>query len=126
MIDEQYLRSALRDVYDAETPLNIIELGIVETIAIAEDHDAPGAGIPGVRKRFRANISITPINPDSEATPMLIERIKNRLAGLEALSETVVITLDSPRWTPQRITPAGYAQLEAQRIQKNLIQIKIP
>ncbi len=122
---EAAIQLALRDVYDPETPLNIIELGIVENVALAEDHEAPGAGIPSVPKRFRATISITPVNPDSEATPMLIERIKNRLAGLEAISETVVILLDSPRWTPQRITPAGYAQLEAQRLQKNLIQIKI-
>ena len=53
--------------------------------------------------------------------------IANRLAAFEAVSRTEVTLLAEPAWTPDRISPAGRAQI-AERVastQKNgLIQIK--
>ena len=110
-LTEAEILAALRDCYSPDIPLNIVDLGLVHSIAIALDPDAPGAGIPGVPPRHRVAISIiltTPTSPD--ATP-LIAQIENRLAAFETISRTEVSLLREPAWNPGRITPAGRARL---------------
>ena len=108
---EADILAALRDCYDPEISLNIVDLGLIQSIAIVPDPDAPGAGIPGVPPRHRVAISIiltTPTSPD--ATP-LIAQIENRLAAFETISRTDVSLLREPRWTPDRIRPEARARL---------------
>ena len=103
--------SALRDCYDPDIPLNIVDLGLVHSIAIEPDPAAPGAGIPGVPTRHRVAIALTLAQiANPESTP-LIAQIQNRLAALETLSRTEVTLLAEPAWNPSRITPAGRARL---------------
>lgn len=122
--------AALRDCYDPEVSLNIVDLGLVHSIAIAPDHDAPGAGIPGVPPRHRVSVSLI-LNQiaDAESTP-LIAQIQNRLAAFQSISQTDVILLTEPAWNPGRITPEGRARL-VRRLPSNqtnadaLIQIQV-
>jgi metal-sulfur cluster biosynthetic enzyme len=110
---------ALRDCYDPTLSCNIVDLGLIRSIAITPDPDAPGANIPGVPQKHIVKIALTPTQTD-EATntqlqtqlqaqlqSQLQSQIINRLAGLETISHTTVILLHEPAWTPQRITPAG-------------------
>ena len=111
-ITEASLLAALRDCYDPEIPCNIVDLGLVHSIAIAPDPDAPGAGIPGVPARHRVAIAFTPTSPDSaDALSQLIAQIENRLAAFETVSRIQVSFVTEPRWTPDRISPAGRAHL---------------
>jgi metal-sulfur cluster biosynthetic enzyme len=105
------LLAALRDCYDPEIPLNIVDLGLVHSVAIAPDPDAPGAGIPGVppRHRVRVELTLTTI-VEAEDTP-LIAQIQNRLAAFETISRTEVAVLREPAWNPGRISPEGRARL---------------
>ena len=103
--------AALRDCYDPEIPLNIVNLGLVHSIAIAPDPEAPGAGIPGVPPRHRVSIALTLTQiADAEDTP-LVAQIQNRLAAFETISRTEVSLLREPAWNPGRITPEGRARL---------------
>jgi metal-sulfur cluster biosynthetic enzyme len=108
------IRAALRDCYDPGVPLNIVDLGLIHSISIAPDPDAPGAGIPGVPPRHRVSIALTLAQiadpPDSEDTP-LIAQIQNRLAAFESISRTQVEILREPAWNPGRISPEGRARL---------------
>jgi metal-sulfur cluster biosynthetic enzyme len=114
LLTEAALLAALRDCYDPEIPLNIVDLGLVHSISIAPDPDAPGAGIPGVptRHRVRVELTLTTIVDalESEDTP-LIAQIQNRLAAFETVSRTEVTLLREPAWNPGRISPEGRARL---------------
>src|ERR1700735_141668 len=50
---EQTIRAALRDCYDPTLPCNIVDLGVIESITLTPDPEAPGATIPGVPQKFR-------------------------------------------------------------------------
>ena len=52
---EQTIRAALRDCYDPTLPCNIVDLGVVESITLTPDPEAPGATIPGVPPKFRVH-----------------------------------------------------------------------
>lgn len=104
---EAQIRDALRDCYDPELPCNVVDLGLVQTIAVEPDADAPGTGIPGVPQKHRVVISLTPTIPSEEAEAKLTAQIANRLAGIETISRTTIQILSESHWTPQQITAAG-------------------
>jgi metal-sulfur cluster biosynthetic enzyme len=107
MLTEDDIRAALRDCYDPELPLNIVDLGLVQSIAITPDTDAPGTGIPGVPQKHLVQIDLIPTHPTEAAEAHLRAQIANRLAGLETVTQTTVTILTTPTWTPKNITPAG-------------------
>src|ERR1700738_1508568 len=119
---ESTVHSALRDCFDPALPCNIVDLGLVENIALTHDPEAPGAGIPGVPPRFRVAIAIVPTTQDEAAIAQLSAQIQHRLAALDEVVHTEVIFLHHPIWTPQRITPAGRRLLGLDG-NPNLIQI---
>ena len=107
MLTESDILLALRDCYDPEIPCNIVDLGLIQTISLERDPEAPGAGIPGVPQKHLIHIALTLTNPTEAAEAHLRAQITNRLAGLEAVSQTTITILSNPPWTPQSITPAG-------------------
>jgi metal-sulfur cluster biosynthetic enzyme len=111
MLTESDILLALRDCYDPVLPCNIVELGLIRSIAITPDLEAPGANIPGVPQKHIVEIKIIPTQTEEAANAQLLAQLQaqiiNRLAGIEAISHTTVTLLQEPAWTPQRITPAG-------------------
>ena len=107
MLKESDILTALRDCYDPEIPCNIVDLGLIHSITIQPDLEAPGIGIPGVPQKHLIAITLTPTNPTEAAEAQLVAQIANRLAGLEAVSRTNLTILKTPPWNPQNITPAG-------------------
>jgi metal-sulfur cluster biosynthetic enzyme len=123
MLTESDILLALRDCYDPVLPCNIVDLGLIRSIAVTPDLEAPGAHIPGVPQKNRIEIQLTPTQKDEAATAHLQSQIQNRLAGLEAVSQTTITLLDHPAWTPLSITPAGRKILGLDG-NPNLIQIR--
>lgn len=107
MLTEDDILAALRDCYDPALPCNIVDLGLVQKIVITPDADAPGAGIPGVPQKHRVQVEIILTSPTEEAAAQLSAQIANRLAGIEQVGHTSVTVLDSPMWSPTRITSTG-------------------
>ena len=107
MLSAADIRSALRDCYDPALPCNIVDLGLVRSLSVLDDPDAPGAGIPGVPQKIRVHVTVTSTNPTDDAIAQLSAQIRNRLAGLEAVSRTEVFFELQPAWSPSDITPAG-------------------
>ena len=111
MLNEEDIREALRACYDTHNPyakpVNVIDLGLVESIALAHDPDAPGAGISGVPQKQTLALTLIPSSPDEDAQTRLAAQISNRMAGLPELSHVQVRFAGEPLWTPARITPRG-------------------
>lgn len=110
-LTEDEIRTALCDCYDPEIPCNIVDLGLVYGIDVVLDHDAPGAGIPGVPARHRVRVLLTLTTPGCPAHTQIAAQIENRLAAFETISKTEVELVWQPAWSPQRITPEGRARL---------------
>jgi metal-sulfur cluster biosynthetic enzyme len=127
MLTESDILTALRDCYDPVLPCNIVELGLIRSIAITADVEAPGANIPGVPQKHIVKIEITPTQNDEPANAQLLAQLEaqiiNRLAGLETVSHTTVTLLHEPAWTPQRVTPAGRKTLGLEG-HPHLVQIR--
>jgi metal-sulfur cluster biosynthetic enzyme len=123
MLTEADIVAALRDCYDPELPLNVVDLGLVQSITIIPDLDAPGTGIPGVPQKHKVSIDLIATHPTESAEAHLRAQIANRLAGIETVSHTTVHILPTPPWTPQNITPAGRRILGLDG-NPNLVQIR--
>ena len=105
-LTEDDIRTALRDVYDPELPVNIVDLGLVYRIALSPDEYA-SAFLP----KQRVEIDLTLTTPGCPAHTMITEQVRNRLAGLQEVGETRVNLVWEPAWTPDRISPAAQKQL---------------
>ena len=123
MLTEANILDALRDCFDPALPCNIVDLGLVRTITISPDPDAPGSGIPGVQQKHRIQVELTLTNPTEEAAAQLTAQIQNRLAGLEEAGDTKVLLVAEPAWSPLEITPVGRRILGLDG-NPNLVQIR--
>ena len=119
MFTDIQVREALRDCYETanpyQQPVNVVDLGLVETISLELDREAPGAGISGVPPRYRVGLTLLACSADEDARTLLRAQIVNRLAGLPEVSGTDLRFADAPAWTPSRITPAGRHLLKLDR-----------
>jgi metal-sulfur cluster biosynthetic enzyme len=125
MLTESEVISALRDCYDPELPCNIVDLGLVRSVTVTVDPDAPGSGIPGVPQKSRVRIDLVLTHPDEATEAQLRAQISNRLAGIETVSQTTIHLQSEPAWNPGNITPAGRRILGLDG-NPNLIQIRQP
>jgi metal-sulfur cluster biosynthetic enzyme len=107
MLTEAQILNALRDCFDPALPCNVVDLGLIRSLVIEADPEAPGAGIPGVPQKHRVHIEMTLTNPSEESAAQMTAQIQNRLAGIEEVGSTIVTVLHDSSWTPQQITPAG-------------------
>jgi metal-sulfur cluster biosynthetic enzyme len=104
---EETVRDALRDCYDPEVPCNIVDLGLVYSVRVALDPDAPGAGIAGVPQRNKVSIGLTLTSKGCPAHTQIIAQIEGRLSAFETISQTSVDLVWEPAWSPARISPEG-------------------
>ena len=82
----------LRQVYDPEIPVNIVDLGLIYDVAV----DGP-----------TCNITMTLTSqacPEAKTIPDVVKRRCNSVPGI---AETEVKIVWEPQWTPQRISAEG-------------------
>jgi metal-sulfur cluster biosynthetic enzyme len=106
-LTEEDVRAALRDCYDPEVPCNIVDLGLVYSVGVTPDLDAPGAGIVGVPPRHRVRVELTLTSKGCPAHTQIIAQIEGRLSAFEAISGTSVELVWEPAWSPARISAEG-------------------
>jgi len=88
--DEVY--TELRQVYDPEIPVNIVDLGLVYDVKVEGE-------------ACRVQMTLTSQScPEARSIP---EVVKRRVAEIEGLSSCEVELVWEPPWTPQRISPNG-------------------
>ena len=96
MVTEKEIRKALRKVKDPELNLDIVVLGLIYDLDIADTH-------------VNAKISLT--SPFCPAASQIVDDTKAAIEGVEGIeSANVELTFDPP-WTPERIDPLIRATL---------------
>lgn len=109
MLTEPQILAALRDCFDPETKLNLVDLGVIYAIESGPDPDSSP-----VWPRHSVRITMTFPKQDSPANGLVLEQVSNRLAGIPDISKVELNLVWEPRWTPHRITESGRRQLGAQ------------
>lgn len=106
MLTESNILTALRDSFDPEVKLNVVDLGLIYAIALEPDPDATPQW-----PRQRVQVTMTLTTPQCPAREQILEQVQNRLATLRDISHVAVELVWEPQWTPHRISKAGRRQL---------------
>jgi metal-sulfur cluster biosynthetic enzyme len=91
MQTEESIRKALRQVRDPELNLNIIDIGLVYGVAIADDGNV--------------KVTMTLTSPGCPAGPEIVGDVKRTVEELEGVGEVEVEIVWEPYWTPERMDP---------------------
>jgi metal-sulfur cluster biosynthetic enzyme len=118
MLTESQILIALRDCFDPEMKLNLVDLGAIYCVETGPDPDCAPAW-----PRQWVKIAMTLPRQHNPANGLIVEQVSNRLAGIPDISRVDVNLVWDPQWTPHRITEAGRRQLG---IQAGLVSISSP
>lgn len=105
-LTESDVYTALRDCFDPEVKLNLVDLGLIYDVKLEPDTEATPA-FP----RQKVTIRMTLTSQSCPASGLIFEQVHNRLAGIPDISATEVELVWEPKWTPHRISEAGRKQL---------------
>ncbi|MEK6398260.1 MAG: metal-sulfur cluster assembly factor [Terriglobus sp.] len=121
MLTEDDVREALRVCYDTELQVNIVDLGLIYSIDVTRDEDAPG-----YEPRYLIHITMTMRAPNDEREALMLGQIHNRLAGMREVSRSTIDVVWEPAWSAELMTAAARRQLGLDRPAKQgLINITI-
>jgi len=93
--------SALKQCYDPEIPVNIVDLGLIYGVRfdpVAEDQQD-------------VTVDMTLTAQGCPAHVMIGEQVKSRLESLPGIRTANVNVVWTPPWTPERISPDARKQL---------------
>ncbi len=100
-IVEDKVREALKEVVDPELFVNIVDLGLIYEVHIAE----------AAEEKSDLTIEMTLTSPACPAGPQIIAQAKDVLSRMEGVGETEIKLVMSPPWTPDRMTEDAKDQL---------------
>ncbi|HEX4030144.1 MAG TPA: metal-sulfur cluster assembly factor [Terracidiphilus sp.] len=106
MLTESDIETALRDCFDPEVKLNLVDLGLIYRIETGPDPDSTPKW---PRQWVRVTMTLT--TPQCPASGLIFEQVNNRLAGIADIGKVEVNLVWEPKWTPHRISAAGRSQL---------------
>jgi metal-sulfur cluster biosynthetic enzyme len=90
-LNADYIRKALRTVKDPELNLNIVDLGLVYDIDIADSGDV--------------HVRMTLTSPGCPAGPEIVGDVTRTIHDMEGVNSVDVEIVWEPYWTPERIDP---------------------
>lgn len=94
--DEKLVWEQLRNCYDPEIPVNIVDLGLIYGVQIS---DTP--------KGKHVEIQMTLTAPGCGMGPMIASDAQGRVEMLPGVASANVQVVWEPQWSPSLITPAG-------------------
>lgn len=89
-VDE--VQEALRDVYDPEIPVNVLDLGLIYDIQITEG---------------QVYVQMTLTAPGCGMGPYIAQNAEWRIAEVDGVSDVEVDMVFDPPWNPDMITEDG-------------------
>ncbi len=96
MPTEQEVWDVLRQCYDPEIPVNIVDLGLIYSFDLKED---------------RVDVRMTLTAPGCHLGGQIAADVQMKLLTLEGIEEANVELVWDPPWNPTMIAPAARRQL---------------
>ncbi|MBI4298285.1 MAG: metal-sulfur cluster assembly factor [Chloroflexi bacterium] len=91
-VTKETVLEALRDVYDPEIPVNVVDLGLVYAVDV-QDGDV--------------SVEMTLTFPGCGMGPYIAQQAEWRVAELDGVEDVHVEIVHEPAWTPDMITEEG-------------------
>ena len=104
-VTEDEVRSALKQCYDPEIPVNIVDLGLIYAVRLEPVAD----GDQDARQDVSVDLTLT--SPGCPSHVMISEQVKARLEQLPGIRTATVNVVWTPPWTPERLSPEARTQL---------------
>ena len=96
-LSRERIYEALRQCYDPEIPVNIVDLGLIYDVL----HDDAG----------NVTVKMTLTTQGCPSALAIPEQVKERVAAIEEVRDIHVEIVWEPAWNPGMISPAGRQQL---------------
>lgn len=100
--DIELVWQQLRNCYDPEIPVNIVDLGLIYSLEATDDASGVGKSI---------NVQMTLTAPGCGMGPTLAADAENRILTVSGVARANVDVVWEPQWTPERISPEGREKL---------------
>jgi len=98
---QEEVLTALRDCYDPEIPVNIVDLGLIYGVKFDPAED----------ERQDVTIDMTLTSPGCPAHVTIGEQVKDRLQQLPGVRNANVNVVWTPPWSPERLSADARKQL---------------
>lgn len=105
VVTEEEVMSALKQCYDPEIPVNIVDLGLIYGIRFTPIAADQSEGDQDV------TVDMTLTAHGCPAHVMIGEQVKSRVEQLPGVRTTTVNVVWNPPWTPERISADARKQL---------------
>jgi len=96
MLSEEEIYEVLRECYDPELPVNVVDLGLIYGVQVGAD---------GVV------VQMTLTAPGCSMGVMIATEIEDKLLGIPDCASARVEIVWEPPWTPHRMSPEARQQL---------------
>jgi FeS assembly SUF system protein len=96
-IDEKALWDALREVYDPEIPVNVVDLGLIYRLQVSNDQ--------------RVEVDMTLTAPACPVAPQVMAEAKEKLLGVPGVESVKVNLVWQPLWNPEMMSDAAKEEL---------------
>lgn len=100
-VTQDEMLTALKDCYDPEIPVNIVDLGLIYGIKT----------VPVEDEQQDVTVDMTLTAQGCPAHVMIGEQVKDRLEQLPGVRNVSVNVVWQPAWTPERLSPEARKQL---------------
>jgi metal-sulfur cluster biosynthetic enzyme len=101
VVTDERVWDALRQCYDPEIPVNIVDLGLVYEVKVEEE-------LPGDANVY---IRMTLTAPGCGMGPMIAADVKRRVQQIAGVSNVLVELVFDPIWDPSMMTEAAKLML---------------
>ena len=96
MLTEEEVFEALKDCYDPEIPVNVVELGLIYEVKIIDDW---------------VGVKMTLTTPGCGMSGMISQGVRSRLLQLPGVKDADVRIVWDPAWSPSRMSEAARKRL---------------
>lgn len=100
-VTQDEVLTALKQCYDPEIPVNIVDLGLIYDVHFA----------PAPEDKQDVTVEMTLTAQGCPAHVMISDQVKSRVEQLPGVRSASVNVVWNPPWTPERLSPDARKQL---------------
>jgi FeS assembly SUF system protein len=97
VIEREKIMDAIRQCYDPEIPINIVDLGLIYNV----ESDEAG----------NVTVKMTLTTPDCPSAQAIPDQVRTKVAAVETVNDVQVNIVWEPAWNPSMISASGKAAL---------------
>ena len=103
-VTQEEVYAALKQCYDPEIPVNIVDLGLIYEVRVKPTAVANTAGED-------VEVEMTLTAQGCPSSGQITEDVKRRLLSVPGVTNASVEIVWYPQWTPERLSPEARKQL---------------